>query len=108
QTIQARGLPSEGNAWTRVAIDADLPICEAVRANATVTVRGASEIGRRYPALATGPLDDVSVACVPLSIGDRCIGVVALTFPLSRAFAAPDELASLSSLADACAQALDR
>ena len=108
QTIRARGNEADRNTWTRVPLDAELPICEAFRANTTVIVRGAPEIGRRYPALTVGPLDDVSVACMPLSIGDRCIGVVALTFPLYRDLDDPDELAFLSSLADACAQALDR
>ncbi len=107
--LQVRGsTPETDDLWSRVPVRADLPICEAIRTNSTIVLRGAAEIGRRYPALLARPVEDVSVACMPLSIGDRCIGVIAQTFPLYRDLSDPDELAFLSSLANACAQALDR
>ena len=109
EVVSARGSnPRSHRRWTRVSLDQELPICEAVRDNRTITVRGAEEIGRRYPALTAQPLEDVALACLPLSIGDKGIGVIALTFPLYRDLTDPDELAFLSSLASACAQALDR
>jgi GAF domain-containing protein len=108
--IRSRGNRSEpATRWSRVGLDAELPICEAARKNQAVIVRGASELVRRYPALGDGDsIEEVSVACMPLSIDDRCIGVMALSFPLYRDLTDRDEIAFLSSLADACAQALDR
>jgi GAF domain-containing protein/anti-sigma regulatory factor (Ser/Thr protein kinase) len=107
--VRTRGTPDAfDELWRRVRLDAALPICEAVRRSRPIVMRGATEIGRRYPALTAQPISDVSVACVPLRVGERCIGVVALTFPLYRHLEDPAEMAFLSSLADACAQALDR
>ncbi len=103
-----RSSPESDSRWSQVPLRAELPVCEAVRENKTIIVRGAPEIARRYPSLTVAPIEDVSVACMPLSVGARCIGVIALTFPLYRDLGDVDELAFLSSLADACAQALDR
>ncbi len=94
--------------WGRVPLDADLPICEAVREATPVVLRGSGEMAQRYTGLAEVPLQDVSVACMPLTIDDRCTGVLALTFPLYRDLSDQGELSFLASLADACAQAMDR
>ena len=108
-SVMSRGSsPLQDALWTRVSLDEGLPICEALRENRPVVVRGADEITRRYPSLHAATVDDVSVACVPLQVGNQGVGVVALTFPLYRDPDDRDELAFLASLADACAQALDR
>ncbi|MEP6666249.1 MAG: GAF domain-containing protein [Nocardioidaceae bacterium] len=82
--------------------------CEAVREKTPVVVRRKEELTRRFPALAHRQLQDRSVACVALSVGNRRLGAIALTFPLHRDLTESDEINFLSSLADACAQALDR
>lgn len=94
--------------WSVVKLDAPLPVAEAVQRGAPVILRGRGELTGRYPALAAHPLADQSVACIPLMVGQRRLGVIALTFPLHRDLTDPDEIRFLGSLADACAQALDR
>ncbi len=109
QVIRSRRSSPDGDTlWSRVPLDADLPISEAARDNKAIMLRGADEIVGRYPALAVRAVPDVSVACMPLTVGERCVGVIALTFPLYRDLDDPDEVSFLSSLTDACAQALDR
>ncbi len=107
--IRLRGTASgREELWGRIPLDADLPICEAVRDAQPVVLRGSVEMAERYTGLAEVHLEDVSVACMPLTIDDRCTGVLALTFPLYRDLSDQGELSFLASLADACAQALDR
>ncbi len=109
QALRTRGeMYGESGIWAALPLDAPLPLCEAVREKTAVIARGKEELARRWPSLVVHDLQDRSVACVPLIVGDRRLGAIALTFPIHRDLNDTDEISFLSSLADACAQALDR
>lgn len=110
QTLCSPGAAGEHRAgiapWRSVSLDVDLPACEAVRTGTTVIVPSGKELARRYPLLAG--VSDVIFVCVPLIIRSRPVGVLTLTFPRSRDPGGPEEYTYLASLADVCAQAVDR
>ena len=109
EVLRARGSTSDWqSAWGTLPIDAALPVCEAARTGQPVVARGSEELLQRYPDPRVQPLSDVSLVCAPLQVGERNLGVMALTFPLHHDVTAESETAFLLSLADACAQALDR
>ena len=90
-------------------LDTDAPIAEAVRTGAPVLLRNGAERDTRYPGhgrlLARRGAG--ALAAVPLTVGDRRIGGLALAFEHPRPFDGV-ELRSIQTLADTCAQALDR
>ncbi len=95
-------------AWRRFPVAAPLPASDAIRTNAVVVVADLAERDRRYPELAgLRPRGDHALICLPLSIGERRLGVVTLSFPASRDVD-DEEIGFLRSLATECAQALDR
>ena len=109
QLLRARGTVWEWeNDWDSLPLDAALPVCEAARTGQPVVGRGSEELLQRFPDLRVQPLSDVSLVCAPLQVGNRNLGVVTLSFPLHHDVTVDSEVAFLVSLADACAQALDR
>ncbi|MDQ1585094.1 MAG: hypothetical protein QOH80_459, partial [Actinomycetota bacterium] len=94
--------------WETYPISAALPASEAVRNNAPVIVYTRQELRDRFPSVAGDVEDERSLVCVPLSIGDLRLGVISLSFEPSRDVADPAHLRFLTTLADACAQALQR
>ena len=90
-------------------LDTDAPIAEAVRSGAPVLLRNAAERDARYPehGRRLARRGAGALAAVPLTVGDRRIGGLALAFEQPRPFDGV-ELQSIQMLADTCAQALDR
>jgi PAS domain S-box-containing protein len=83
------------------------PLTDTARDGAARFLSSA-EIVACYPVLAPfQALVGGSVACLPLGVGERALGVVVLSFREDRAFSA-GERTFLGSLAGLCAQALDR
>jgi serine phosphatase RsbU (regulator of sigma subunit) len=72
-----------------------------------VILNGEAEIAARYPDLERAAEGDRSIACLPLRIGTRCVGVASMSYPGRREVSAP-ELEFLSVMADTCAQAIER
>jgi serine phosphatase RsbU (regulator of sigma subunit) len=93
--------------WGSHPVSADVPAGEAVRTCAPVLVAGSAAIEARYPVLAGQMPGERSLVCLPLVVRGQALGAIALIFAGHRL---PDsrELAFLVTLADACAQALDR
>lgn len=92
-------------------LHAQLPGSEAVRSNAPVLVRDREELLARYPALIAAVPREGGLIVVPLRIAGRSVGAISLQFAADRdigGVGGADELAFLSSLADAAAQAIDR
>ncbi len=83
------------------------PAGEAVRERRMVILNGAGEIRSRYPALETAADGERSLVCLPLRMGERCVGVASMSYPGQREVS-PAELEFLSVMADTCAQALER
>jgi GAF domain-containing protein len=105
----AVGLSEEADEiWGTFRLSDPLPAGEAIRANAPVVLDTVAERIRRYPSLVAGmPTDEHALAVMPLSVGERRLGALTLSF-FDRRRLTEDDLRFLSSLADACAQALDR
>ena len=94
--------------WQTYPVAAELPGSEAVRTNRIVVTRTAEELERRYPLLAGQSSNDRSLVCIPLSIGERRLGVLTLSFPTEADIDSPAQLQFLTTLAEACSQALER
>jgi PAS domain S-box-containing protein len=93
--------------WATIPLDAKVPMAAAVRTGRRIVLAGGKEIAAAYPDIAESVTDDMSVVALPVSLRDRTLGAIVLTFPGRHA---PDdtELEFLGTVADACAQALER
>ncbi len=67
--------------WATFPVSADLPGSEAVRTNSILVIRSVEELETRYPLLAGQAPADRTLVCIPLSIGDRRLGVITLELP---------------------------
>ena len=94
------------NRWASFPLSASTPAGDAVRDGRILIVVG-DEIRARYPDLEVAATGIRSIACLPLHLGGRKIGVATMSFPGPREFA-PAELEFLSVMSDTCAQAIDR
>jgi PAS domain S-box-containing protein len=106
--VRIKGAPVEaGRRWASYRITDQTPASEAARTGRTVVVADRADLERRYPGLVDPVSQERAIVCLPLTAGDRRLGVISLSFPGPRV---PDEpeLAFLHALADVCAAALDR
>jgi len=107
--VRMRGASAQSSRrWQTFPVAAALPGSEAVRTNEIVVVPTLAELERRFPLLAGQAPADRSLVCIPLSIGERRLGVISLSFPTDVETEDPTQLQFLRTLAEACAQALDR
>src|SRR4051795_416395 len=93
--------------WATYSVHDNTPAGEAVREGRMVILNGEAEIAARYPDLERAAEGDRSIACLPLRIGSRCVGVASMSYP-GRAQVSAAELEFLSVMADTCAQAIER
>ena len=100
--------PESVRRWQTFPVAADLPGSEAVRKNEAVVVLSLEELERRFPLLVGQAPADRSLVCIPLSVGPKRLGVISLSFPRDSGLEDPAQLGFLTTLADACAQALER
>ncbi len=109
EVVRARGIHDEiRDRWERYPVSAELPGSLAVRTGEPVVVGSVAEMEERFPLLAGQAEVDSSLICVPMRVGSRTIGAISLNFPLGRDIGSRAELAFFASLADTCAQAVDR
>jgi len=104
------GVPVElQDAWRTYPLESPVPVAEAIRTGLPVFVRTRQERNTRFPALAEahGAEHGGAVTALPLIIRERVAGCIAFCFPDSKDFA-PDECSFLLSIAEQCAQALER
>jgi len=99
--------PDTSRRWRSHPLAADLPASEALRTRAPVMIAGTAAIESRYPLLAGQLPGERSVVCLPLLSAGRPVGAIGLVF-LGLRLPDPRELSFLSTLADACAQVLER
>lgn len=90
-----------------ISLDARLPASEALRTGAPVLMRSLDERHERFPSLRAQPTRNVSFAVVPLVVGVRRFGVIALGWRAPQAFDTHDT-GFLTALGQQAAQALDR
>ncbi|HET7529400.1 MAG TPA: SpoIIE family protein phosphatase [Mycobacteriales bacterium] len=85
-----------------------LPGGDALRERSPVVVRTIAELAERYPPLAGVYPDERSLLVAPLVVGEHELGVLSLTFVGQSAIDENTQLTLLTTLADVCAQALER
>jgi signal transduction histidine kinase/DNA-binding response OmpR family regulator len=94
--------------WREIAIDAPLPIAEAMRLSLPLFFDDSDSLMARYPHLREQQVPgDEALIVLPLVIERRAIGCVALIYDQPR-YMTEDDRHELVGLARACAQALDR
>jgi PAS domain S-box-containing protein len=95
--------------YERMSIDAEFPLTDAVRERRSLFFNDLTARRQRYAGL--GQLlaqnGNGAMASIPLVVGDRVIGAIGINWTAERQFD-PDEAAFLESLAQQCAQALER
>lgn len=102
--------------WSAFSLADPVPVADVIRSGRPVVLPTVAELHRRYPRMAGPgmPVEEHALVVMPLAVGDRRLGALTLSFFDGREYAAdagdplPEDLAFLSSLADVCAQALDR
>lgn len=107
-TVWALGYPQEGlEGFRRTALGAALPPRDVVRTREPVFVGSPEEWLSRYLPPQAGMTVAQAAAALPLSVGDKLVGVMVLRFETSRVFSVEDR-AQLMSVASQCAQAFER
>jgi GAF domain-containing protein len=101
------GRKGAASRWARYSLHASTPAGDAVRTGQMVVLSGAAEIHARYPDVETAAEGERSMACLPLQVAGRALGVATMSFPGRRTFE-PAELEFLGVMADTCAQAIQR
>ncbi|WP_242340263.1 MULTISPECIES: PAS domain-containing protein [unclassified Anaeromyxobacter] len=109
--IDEAGVQAIRRRFGRVLVTAPLPVAEAVRSRGPVWFRSHEELHAHFPEMSEIAAEHGVRAGVALPLiagADRdVLGVLSLGFPEPRAFD-PDERAFLLSVAEHCAQALER
>ena len=93
----------------RIPISTSSPMTDAVKTGQPVLFDSKDAMVERYPHLVDAFVlpQEGARAAIPLALGDRVLGVLVLVFPHPRDFPEQDR-AFLRSLAQQCAQAIDR
>ena len=99
------GAEGEAEQWASFPVAAPTPAGDVVRSGTPVLVTGKAAIEERYPDMPRR--GERSVLCLPLTVANRTLGAIALSFPGVRIIDAA-ELEFLEILADSCAQAVER
>ena len=100
-------LVGEGGHFHRFAIEADLPMSQAVRMREPVFIDSHQERDERYPLLAGIGTRANALACLPLVLEGEAIGGLVFSFARDRIFD-PERRALKVAIANQVAQALGR
>jgi PAS domain S-box-containing protein len=107
----ARGIPPDGlAAMEALALEATLPLPEAVRTGKPLFLGPGDAVVERYPQLSTTGVPPEalrSVAALPLQAKDRVLGGIALSFDAPHALATPEQ-EFLLTVGGQCVTALER
>jgi GAF domain-containing protein len=108
RTVRMRGLdPSLQTTFGEFPYVPGLPATDALLERRPVLLRDVAERDAKYPFLSDRYPLVSAWACLPLAIGDRGIGSLAIGLPAPQAFS-DDDLEFLTALADQCGHALER
>lgn len=101
--------PSLVETYGRLRLDGDNPTVRAVKARRPLWFHSARELADAYPGVAADFRSGgfAALAIVPLVVGGRTTGVIALSFAEERSFP-QHEKRLLIAIADQCGQALER
>ena len=92
--------------YESLPLEASTPLTDLLRAGAPMRTESRQELHDLYPHLPHSSLSE-SIACVPLEVEGRVLGVLALSSVRPRAFA-DDDVVFLLTLARQAAQAMER
>ena len=108
RTVRTAGLAEDIVAeFAEFPYVAGLPATDALLRREPILMRSREERDAAYPNLAGQAMTENAWACLPLAIGDRALGALALSLPHPHDFDARD-LEFLTALADQGAHALER
>src|SRR3954452_15779363 len=108
RTVRSAGLADDLAAeFAQFPYVAGLPATDALLRREPILMRSRAERDATYPSLAGQATMEHAWACLPLAVGDRALGALALSLPHPDDFDARD-LEFLTALADQCAHALER
>jgi len=94
--------------WEQIGLATSAPVTDCVRLNEIVSITGRDDIVARYPFMVEhSDVPDQAWLALPLVVEDHPAGALFLTFHEAHSFT-PDELAIAATIADQCAQALER
>ncbi len=94
-------------AWRHIAMDAGLPLSEAVRSGDPVFLSTGADRLAAFPRSAGIPVMHEGLVALPLVVAGRSVGVLGLSFAEPRDFEL-DERALLVTVAQLCALTVDR
>jgi serine phosphatase RsbU (regulator of sigma subunit)/anti-sigma regulatory factor (Ser/Thr protein kinase) len=94
--------------WTRIPLDADVPLSRAVRDNIVVAIESPEDLELRFPTVARARTGSSAAwLSLPLSAAGTVLGAVGFSFATPRTFP-EEELEFAVSLARQSSQALER
>ena len=93
--------------WDTIDLDSHLPSSDALRERRLMIIRGEEDWARYEPEAQPGVDRSVSLAVIPLALGEQRFGVATFGWDEPRAFE-EDEERFLEALGDQCSQALER
>ena len=102
------GDPALHARYQEFALDADLPGAVAVRTGVPIVLRNVEQIRRGFPELVATHSLERSLHLAPLTIGDRTLGLLSLSFPGGGEVDERAQVDFVGALADALAQAMER
>lgn len=94
--------------YQEFSVKGDLPGSVVARTGQPIFLRNVAQIRQRFPELVKAHAVERSLHVAPLIIGQRTIGVLALSFPGSSDVEEETQVEFVGSLADALAQAVER
>jgi len=104
---RAVGYGDGADEWSRIPLDAGLPLSEAARLGEPVFLSTGEARRTLYPASASTPVQYEGLVALPLVVGRRCLGALGLSFRGPRHIDL-DEQAMLTTIAQLCALTIDR
>ena len=109
ETLLARGYPAEAVAlWARLPMAGRAPLTDVVRSGEPAFYESSDAVLAKYPDLSQSrSLGDEALAALPLAVGGRTLGALALVYDTRRAFSEEDRL-QMQAIARLSAQAMDR
>ena len=94
--------------YQEFSLDADLPGAVVARTGKPLVLRNVEQIRQRFPELVRAHKRERSLHLAPLTIGDRTLGLLTLSFPGSGDVDEQSQVDFVGALADALAQAVER
>ena len=108
EIVETQGFePSELDPWRTLALDAPVPLADAVREGAVVTVESPGELRDRYPQLVDASAGGFAWLVAPLSAAGSVIGAVGFSYAEPHRFSEA-ELEFAEALGRQAGQALER